>query len=310
MGNCVAEVPGTVEKGPRIMLAAHLDEIGLIVTRVGDDGLLRFRAVGGVIAETLPGQPVMILPEGGEADRLIPGIIGWSAFARTSKEPPRIADLTIDIGCDGPDARDLVRPGDPAVVDMTPRYLGRDRLVARGLDDRIGAFIVAEVVARYAAAPGAATLVAAGTSMEEIGCYGAATVAYDRGITAALWVDTTYDTLLPGLESDTYGAHGIGSGPVLCAGGMISPVLLNGLRETATDLQISVQYEVCTNKTLTDGDFLHVTQRGLPQAGIFITARNVHTPCEMVSLEDVEHTIEILTAFVQGIPEDLDLRRV
>ena len=112
----------------------------------------------------------------------------WNGYARTSSGPPTIDGLVIDIGVDiGVEAKRLVRPGDPIVIDVAPRQLNEDRFVARGLDDKIGCFIIAEVMKRYAQDRRAATIVGAATTMEEIGCYGAITVAYDRNIDACIW---------------------------------------------------------------------------------------------------------------------------
>jgi len=308
-GNSFVEVRGS--GGPRIALTAHMDEIGLMVTRVGEDGLLRFRPIGGIHVETLPGQAVDIIPQQAGGEFRIPGVIGWNAYGRTAKGAPTIGELTIDIGAeDGPDARAYVRPGDPCVFASTPRYLQGDRLAARGLDDRIGAFVVAEVLRRYAANRGAATLCGVALTMEEIGCYGAATAAYGREFDCAINLDTTYDTILPGVDPDEYGAHGIGKGPVLIVGGMISPVLLGGLREAAEDIEIALQYEACPSRTLTDADALQSNQQGLAHAGVLIVARNVHCPYEVVSMNDVEQTIDLITAFVSSVPVDLDLRRI
>jgi endoglucanase len=307
MGNSSVEVKGT--GGPRMMLAAHIDEIGLMVTRIGEDGLIRFRPIGGISPEVLPGQKVILLPDGGDEGRRIPGVICWNAYSRHSKEPPSIGSLYIDIGYQtGIEVKQFVTPGCPIVVDSTPLYFGDKRLAARALDDRLGVFIMTEVLRRYAEAPGAITLVGAATTMEEIGCIGASTVCWDKDIKGAIWIDLTYDTLLPDVEADTYGAHAVGGGPVIAVGSTMSKIMVQGLKETASHLQIPVQYEPCPGRSHTDGDSLFLSQGGLPQAGLFVTGRNVHSSVETVSLTDVEYSINLLVTFFRNLPSDIDFR--
>ena len=307
MGNSSVEVKGTGDK--KVLLAAHIDEIGMMVTRIGDDGLIRFRNIGGVSPEVLPGQKVLLLPNGGAEGDRIPGIICWNSYSRTSKESPSMSNLLIDIGYStGVEVKEFITPGDPVVIDSSPLYFGDNMLAGRALDDRLGVFIMTEVLRRYSEDPGEITLVGAATTMEEIGCIGASTVAYDRNIDAAVWVDLTYDTVLPGIEPDTYGSHRVGGGPVLAVGSTMNKVIVNSLKELALENDIPVQYEPCPSRSHTDGDSLHVSQSGLPQAGLFIAGRNVHSPVETVSLRDVEYSICLLVDFFQNLPSDIDFR--
>jgi len=318
MGNSSVEVAGTVSDGARFLLAAHIDEIGLMVTRISDDGLIRFRTIGGVHPEVLPGQKVILMSGSGDCSGMpgsenggqrIPGIICWNAYSRHSKESPSIANLYIDIGYKtGMEVKNLVTPGDFAVVDSVPLYFGDNMLAGRALDDRLGVFIMTEVLKRYSECPGEVTLVGAATTMEEIGCIGAGTVAFNKNIKAALWIDLTYDTQLPDVEANTYGSHGIGGGPVLAVGSIINSILLQDLKDTACELEIPVQYEPCPGRTHTDGDSLFTAQGGLPQAGLFVAGRNVHSAVETVSLTDVENSINLLVEFFKNIPSNIDLR--
>ena len=307
MGNSCVEVKGS--GGPKMLLAAHIDEIGLMVTRITDDGLVWFRPIGGISPEVLPGQKVILLPDCTDGGERIPGVICWNAYSRHSKEAPSISNLYIDLGYQtGIEVKALITPGCPVVIDSTPLYFGDNRLAARALDDRLGIFIMTEVLRRYAESPGAVTLVGAATTMEEIGCIGASTVSWDKDIKGALWVDLTYDTLLPDIDPNTYGAHSVGGGPVLAVGSTMSDVIVQGLKETASHLEIPVQYEPCPGRSHTDGDSLFLSQGGLPQAGLFITGRNVHSPVETVSLTDVEYSINLLVTFFKNMPSDIDFR--
>lgn len=310
MGNNVAVVPGK-GKGRRILLCAHLDEIGFMITRIDGDGFCRFRPVGGPHRQVVPGQAVSIVDPVDPDAPAVPGIVGWNGYASTTGAEVKIADLYVDLGVKSrEEAEKLVRVGAPFVIDAPPRPLAGNRLAARAMDDRLGAFVVSEVARAYAADPGPTTLLAAATTMEEIGCYGGATVAHGREVDGAIWLDVTYDTLVPGVEPDTYGAHGIGKGPVLAVGSILSPVLTRGIEKKAAELSIDLQSEICPNQTMTEGDLLQLTERGIPHAGLFVAARNVHTPVEVVDLDDVDALIRLLVAYLKSIPADLDLRRI
>lgn len=310
LGNSVAEIPGT-GGGRRILLTAHVDEIGFMITRIDGDGFCRFRNVGGPHRQVVPGQAMLILDPRDPAAKPLRGIVGWNGYASTTSKEVQIADLYVDLGVSSKEeAETLVRPGAPMVIDAPPRPLAGTRMAARAFDDRLGAFIVSEVARAYGADPGATTLLAAATTMEEIGCYGGATVAHGRNVDAALWLDVTYDTLVPGVEPDTYGAHGIGKGPVLAVGSILSPILTHGLEDKAAELSIPLQSEICPNQTMTEADLLQLTERGIPHAGLFIAARNVHTPVEIVDLNDVDDCIRLLTEYLKALPADLDLRRL
>ena len=230
-GNSFASV--NAEGRPRVMMAGHIDEIGLQVTHIDKDGFLYFDTIGGWDAQVLVGQRVRILGGGGE----VPGVIGKKPIhlmkASDRTKASKVRDLWIDVGAGDRDAAGELglRVGDSAVVAASLVRLAGDRIASRAIDNRIGAYVVLEALRRLAESPGSAGAVAVATVQEEIGYSGggARTSAYSVDPDVALVVDVTFSTDAPDINKKELGEHKLGGGPVLSRGSAAHPVVFDRL---------------------------------------------------------------------------------
>jgi endoglucanase len=293
IGNSIAVVEGG--GGPTIMLAGHIDEIGLIITYVDDAGLVYVAPIGGWDSQVLVGQRIRFLP------RDVLGVVGKKPVhvmkAEEREKATKLTDLWVDIGATSKaDALSRVQIGDPAVIDGKAIELPNGRLVSRAIDNRIGAFVVAEALRRYAADPGEARVAAVATAQEEIAYHGGgALVAATRlAPVMAIAVDVTFATDHPGVEKKEHGDHTLGGGPVLARGAVISPVVFELLRERAAALAIPVSVHAVGRDTATDADFIHIAREGIATGLVSIPNRYMHSPNEMVSLDDVDRAATLI----------------
>ncbi|HEX2208357.1 MAG TPA: M42 family metallopeptidase [Longimicrobium sp.] len=308
-GNSYATV-GT-DGGPRIMLAGHVDEIGLMVTHVDDDGMLYVDGIGGWDPEVLVGQRIRFLTRKGD----VVGVVGKKPIHLIKPEEKekavKVTELWVDIGArDGDDARARgMRVGDPGVVDTRVVELANGRIASRAVDNRVGAFVVLEVLRALSRgdAP-AAQVTAVATTQEEIGYNGggARPSAYRLDPRIAIVVDLTFATDAPGVEKKQQGEHKLGSGPVLSRGSAIHPLMFERLAETAERENIPYTIQGSPRLTSTDADAIYLQRHGVATAVISVPNRYMHSPNEVVALEDVDATIQLITAFCRGIREDDD----
>src|SRR5918999_1893024 len=259
MGNSFATLNGGGT--PRIMLAGHIDEIGLMITHVEEGGLLRFQGVGGWDPQVLVGQRVLVQTDNGE----VPGVIGKKAIhvmeADERKKVSEIKSLWIDIGAkDGEEAKEKVRVGDVAVVDQAVLELPNGRVASRSLDNRMGAFVVLEALRLLSEEEEdfAAEVVAVASVQEEIGLYGARGAAFGLDPDAAIAVDVTHATDTPGIPKNEHGDHSLGSGPVITRATNLSPIVTDGLIEAAEEEGISYTLEADSRYTSTDADAIQL----------------------------------------------------
>jgi putative aminopeptidase FrvX len=310
LGSSLARVPGT-GGGPRLAVVGHIDEIGLIVTHVSDEGFLHFIGVGGWDAQILVGQRVELATRGGR----VLGVIGKKPIHLLKeddrKKVAEIKDLHIDVGAkDGDEARELVRIGDVAVIAGEPVELPNGRLASRSLDNRLGAYVALEaarLVAQDGGAPG--EVVAVASVQEEITFAGARTTAYALEPDVAVVVDVTHATDAPGIEVREIGKHELGSGPVIERGSIISPAVFELLHDTAEAEGIPFTISASARSTGTDADAVHISRAGIPTGVVSIPLRYMHSPVELVQLDDVEATIRLLTALALRLEADSTLTR-
>ncbi len=301
-GNAIACINGNGR--PRIMLAGHIDEIGLMINHITDDGFLHFMAVGGVRTTVLPGQWVRIM----HGDKEVRGIIGKNIFwldEEKAKALPKMNDLTIDIGAkDKKSALKLVSPGDPVVIDNKPGYLNSDLLVARGLDDRIGAFVVAEVLRNLSGKKIEASVFAVSTVQEEIGCKGAITSSFSIEPDAAIAIDVTPATDSPQMDKRDLADIALGKGAVINRGAPANRMLENSLRAVAEKEKIPYQLEAAPMRSGTDADFIQISRSGVATEIVSLPCRYLHTPTEVISLKDCDNVIKLLTRFISGLKKN------
>ncbi len=304
MGNLVADIKG--QGGPRVMLAGHCDEIGFMVQFVDDLGFIYFGAIGGVDPHLSPGQRVLIHTDQGE----IPGVIGKKAIHLIeAKDRDKVINLKkqfIDIGCSTrEEVEALVQIGDPVTFAVGVQVLQNDRATSRAFDDKMGAFIVTEVLRRVkeqSAIP--ADLFAVSTVQEEIGLRGAATSSYGVNPDVGIVVEVTHATDYPDVEQSAIGRVELGKGPVIARGANINPVLFKLLIDTAATEKIPIQIIGVPRATGTDANVMQLSRGGVATALLGIPLRYMHTPVETLSLSDLDQAIKLLVAVVERIEAD------
>jgi putative aminopeptidase FrvX len=311
VGSTVAKVPGTGD-GRSVAIVGHIDEIGLIVHHVDDDGYLWFTGVGGWDPVILVGQRVEVATR----DGAVPGVVGKKPIHllktdEDRKKVPELKQLHIDIGAkDGDDARSMVRIGDVAVIAGDPVELPNRRVVSRSMDNRLGCYVALEaarLVAEAGGAPGDVAAVA--VTQEEITFGGAHTTAFSLQPDIAVVVDVTFATDPPGSEEKELGRHKFGSGPVLTRGATLDPTVFELLHAAGEAEGIPFTVAASSRSTGTDADAFHIARAGIPSAVVSIPLRYMHSPVEMVQLDDVENTAKLIAAFVRRLEPGLDLRR-
>jgi putative aminopeptidase FrvX len=286
-------------EGRRLIVMGHIDEIGLIVTHIDDEGYLWFREVGGWDAQILVGQRVVLGTREGE----LPGVIGKKPIhllrEEERKKVAEVRDLHIDIGVkDGEEARKLVRIGDVAVIDGEPVELPNGRIVSRALDNRLGSFVALEAARIVAQAGGASDweVVAVAAAQEETTFGGSRTSAFSLEPDMAIVVDVTHATDAPGIEVKEAGKHELGSGPVLSRGSTLNPRVFELLYDTAESEKIAFTVEAIGRNTGTDADAVHLSRCGVPTGLVSIPLRYMHSPVELVQLDDVHAAAALIAA--------------
>jgi putative aminopeptidase FrvX len=302
---------GFEKSPPRLLVISHIDEIGLIVTHIDDDGYLWFRAVGGWDAQILVGQRVVI----DTSDGPVTGVVGKKPVHLLRDEDKskvaNIREMHIDIGArDGDQAREHVRIGDVAVIDSPPAELPNGRFTSRALDNRLGAFVVLEAARLVAEAGGGQwEFAAVAAAQEEITFGGSRTSAFALEPDAAIVLDVTHATDAPGIDVKPSGKHPLGSGPVIGRGSTLHEGIFELLYETARSKGIPFTIEASGRATGTDADAVHASRAGVPTGLVMIPVRYMHSPVEMVDLRDVAAAVELLaTAALALRPEQAFLR--
>jgi endoglucanase len=295
--------------GPRIMLAGHIDEIGIMVTVIDEDGFLSFDPIGGWDHQVFVGQRVQLLTRAGP----VPGVIGKKAIHLMDKEArdkvSKAEDLWIDIGAASrKEAEERVRVGDAGVLGSGVMTFPNGRLVSRSLDNRVGAFVVLEALRDLARDRPAASVTAAATTREEIGHTGSGARPGAAVIDAkvAIVVDVTHATDYPGLEKRRHGEFKLGGGPTITRGAAINPVVVDLLVEVAAAQSIPISFEASPRDTSTDADNIFTALRGVATGLISVPLRYMHSPNEMVATEDLGRAARLLAAFCRRVSASTD----
>jgi putative aminopeptidase FrvX len=310
MGTVTARVKGT-GGGRSVAVVGHIDEIGLIVTHIDDKGFLNFVGVGGWDPVILVGQRVEVTTRAG----VIPGVVGKKPIHLLKPEERKAAaemkDLHIDIGAkDGDEAKGLVRIGDVAVIAGEPVDLPNDRYISRAMDNRLGCFVAYEAARLVAEAGGAAgDVIAVAAVQEEITFAGARTFAHAVRPDVAIVVDVTHATDAPGIDERENGTHPLGSGPVVERGSTLHPHVSELLIEAATADEIPYTLSASARFTGTDADAIHISRSGIPTGLVSVPLRYMHSPVELVQLDDVLNAAKLIAAFAQKLAADVELVR-
>ncbi len=307
-GNTVARLNADA-RGPRVLIAGHIDQIGLLITHINGDGTLSFRAIGGWDDQVLTGQRIQIVTKGGPVFGVIGRAPSHSLKGEARHQAASIDSLFIDIGADdAATAAARVRPGDPAVVEQPILMLTEDRIAARGLDNRAGAFVAIETLRllQEGDAPHA-DVYAVATVAEEIGSFrGARTVTAALQPDIAFALDVTFATDRPGADAQESGEHRLGSGPAITRGGPTNPPLAELLIETAIRAHIPYTIEALPSHTGTDAEGIAVAGTGTAVAIVSFPNRYMHSPNEVCSLADLEASACLLAATIRAITPETD----
>jgi len=280
------------ESSDKILLVAHIDEIGYTISNILDSGLAQVIANGGVRDTVYAGQQVKVITSNG----IVNASFGIDSAA--SKDGFTASKQLLDFGTNSKDETlKLVSVGDSVIHKVTYQMLANDRITARALDDRIGVFVILE------------TLKAAKQNNVSSGVYAMSSVGEEttlRGAnfasdlvhpSCAIVVDVTYTTDVYGSSAVTGDAK-LGGGPVLIHNTFVSDILNEKLEEAAKKEQIGLQYEVASRMTHTDADKIYFSGLGTPTALVSIPLRYMHSPAEIADLKDVKDCIKLLTRFI------------
>jgi endoglucanase len=310
LGSSRAVVPGKAD-GPSLAIVGHIDEIGLHVTHIDDEGFLRIGQVGGWDTAVFVGQRARLLTRSGP----ILGVIARKPVHLLKdderKKAPEMKELYLDIGAkDGDEARELARIGDVAVIDAGPIELREGRVIARALDNRIGCYVAAEaarLVAEAGGAPG--DVIALAVVQEETGFAGSRTSAFALEPDVAIAVDVTFATDQPGIELGEITKHPLGSGPSVSRGTPLHPRVFELLYDTAQEEEIPFTVESVGRHTGTDADALQISRAGIPTGLVGVPIRYMHSPVELASLEDIDATARLIAAFSQRLEAGMSFER-
>ena len=288
------------EGSPKILLAGHSDELGLMISHISEDGFLYFKGIGGVDRAMLRGRRVIVHSFAGP----VPGVTGHLAIHMQEpddrKKVPEFHEVFIDIGVGSKaEAEKLVRVGDAVTMDANVLRLAGDRIAARACDNRIGTWSAAEALRHLATERERlrASVVAVSTIQEENGLYGATMAGYRVRPDVALVVDVTHATDIPICSKPKHGDVKLGGGPVVSIGSANHPVLVERLRKIAAEKAIPIQFEVNPRFTGTDADAIFVQRGGIPTVCIGLPNRYMHSPVEVIDLTDLDALARLLAEF-------------
>ncbi len=305
MGSVHARLSGA-GSGPSVMLAAHMDEIGLMVTYISDDGFLSVSPIGGVDAAILPGMRVDVHTQAGT----LCGVVGRKPIHLIAPDERKnvtpIDKMVIDIGMSGKAVRKRVRIGDTITFGVGFKRFGSTMAVSRGFDDKAGVWVAVRVLEELKKAGGApGEFICAATVQEEIGVRGGETSAYAVRPDIGLAFDVTHATDYPNIEKTKHGKIVCGKGPVIARGPNINPVVFERLVAAAESEGIPYQVEAEPGVTGTDARAIQVSRGGIACGLVSVPLRYMHTPTEVIDLKDLEATVALVTRFVLDLDESV-----
>jgi putative aminopeptidase FrvX len=317
IGNVIGMLKGTSEKAPRIMISAHMDEIGLIIRRVEEGGFLRFERLGGVEPKSLFAREVQILTRNG----IVEGVIGIKAhhLAAYQKELEEIKDMYIDIGADNKEEVNKlgIRVGDPVVFKPNMKILNGKYIISKAMDNRAQLSVLLETLRTLYQQRPKATIYFVATVLEEFNVRGALPAAYKISPKFAICLDIAVATDTPdlkGLGADVrlgkgaalqlFSFHGRGT-----LGGLIPPPkLVEHIERIAKEKDIPYQRSTFFGG-LSEASFMPVLKEGIPAVDIGIPCRYTHSPAEMIAISDIDAVRRLLTEFINSVDEGIEITR-
>jgi len=294
---------------PTLAIVGHIDEIGIAITNIEENGLLSFTTVGGIGPETLHGQRFELLTANG---RIPAAMARKRLYPEEMRDRGRLehSDLHLDIGAASrEEAEQLVRVGDAGVWSGDPTELPNGRLLSKALDNRLGAYIALEAARRIGESGAQVDAVAVAAVQEELGTYGARAAAFGLAPDLAIVIDVTPATDVPGGNPQRAGAIALGMGAMIARGPTLNKKLSDLLSETAGAESIAHGFEVYSRETHTDADEFHLARAGIPTGLLSVPTRYVHTPNELCDLADVEAVIALIAALARRVTPETSFVR-
>lgn len=287
------------DNAPKLLLDAHLDEIGFIVTGC-EEGFLRFAPLGGVDPRMLPDREVVIL-----ADPPVHGVVAClPPHVQTAEDMDKslpIKDLYLDAGLSRDEAERRVPIGTPATYRGGCSPLGDDLLCGKALDDRAGFAVLLDVLEQLKGEQLGADLYVLGSTQEETHASGAITAAYEIAPNLCVAVDVTHGDSPDASKHETFK---LGGGPVIGVGPNCARSLSNRLKNLSKELDMPVQIEVMSGSSGTNAWPVQISREGVSTAVLSIPERYMHTPVEVVHRRDLENTAQLLAAFVKSLGKE------
>jgi putative aminopeptidase FrvX len=302
-GNVIAVV--NPQGSPRIMLAGHCDQLGLMVEYIDDQGFLYVQPIGGWDMQILLGQNLVVWAKGGP----IPGVVSRKAphllTADERKKVPEFTDVWVDIGAkDKKDAEELISPGDVLTVDLSYRELRNGLFTSPGLDDKVGVWTAMETLRLLKGQKLQAAVYCVSTVQEEIGLRGATTSAYGIHPAVGIAIDVCHATDTPGNDKKLVGDTKLSAGPVVFRGPNVNPHVLDRLVAGAKSKEIPIQVRGVPKATGTDANAIQIARDGVAAGLIGIPNRYMHSPVEVVCLDDLDRAARLLAEFCIGVTSD------
>lgn len=293
----------------KVMLAGHMDEIGFIIHYINDEGQLYFRGIGGHDPVIPAGQRVWV-----HGKERVPGVVGRKPVHLTEPDDrskaPKLHELWIDIGASSrKEAEEVMSLGDPVTFQYEYQGLLGDRATARGFDNRVGSFIIAEALRSLkedGGLDGGVGVYAVATVQEEIGLCGAKTSSFGIAPQSGLAVDVNFAIDHPGLSKERYGQLDLGKGPSVNRGANTNPVVYKMICEAAEKADIAYQVSPEPGMTGTDAVAMQVSRAGMATGLVGVPLRYMHTPCELLCLQDVEDCAKLMAGYCRLVNTDTD----
>ncbi len=291
-----------------VMLEAHADEIGMVVQHISDSGFVTLNKLGGSDSTIARAKKVYIHNKNGR----VTGVVGNTAIHLQENKngggkQPAWKDIFVDIGVSSKEeALEMVQIGDPVTYTDEIEYLNDQIITGRALDNRIGGFAIAEVVRNLKKRKKdlKVNVLALNSVQEEVGGFGARMMSYRHMPDAAIVTDVTHATDTPGINNKEHGSVKLGGGPTVQHGGANHPSLVRLIEETASKNKIEIQHEATSIRTGTDTDSIFFQRTGIPSALVSLPLRYMHSPTEIVSLQDLQALIELMTESVLAMEPD------
>ncbi len=290
---------------PRIMLSGHCDEIGFMVRYIDKNGFVYFSSIGGVDAHIVPGQRVKIHTKNGS----ILGVVGKKPIHVMEKEErKKVVELShqwIDIGVKSKkEVEKIVEIGDSITFASGLEKLQGNLVVSRGFDDKMGIFVICEVLRALSGQTVEASIFAASTVQEEIGSRGAQTAAYSINPQIGIAIDVDVATDFPEMDKKKEGDIRIGKGVIISRGPNINPKVEEILIQTAKEEKIPYQLAGESRATPTDANVIQISRAGVATGLVSVPLRYLHTPVEVLSLSDIKTTVRLLVCFINRVKKE------